>query len=144
MNDSRKGFHETFGNKRDLYVRAIEDCRDHQLAQALALLEREGSPLGNVRSVVRFFEKRAADAPSRGCLLANAFVEMCPHDEEVAELLRGVMELLREGLERSLHDARAVGELARGKSPERLSWALTNAMVGLAVTGYAGTLSMLD
>jgi len=52
--------------------------------------------------------------------------------------------------------AKASGELAASKSPQRLSRALTNAMVGLAVTGklnmgraelreiYAGTLSILD
>jgi TetR/AcrR family transcriptional repressor of nem operon len=131
-------------NKRDLYIRAIQSYREHQLAQGLALLEREGSPLENVRSVVRFFEARAANAPSRGCLLANALGEMCPHDAEITKLLRETIELLREGLERSLHAARARGELALGESPHNLSWALTNAMIGLAVTGYSGTLSMLE
>lgn len=135
---------DTFGNARDLYISAIEHYRDHQLSRALALLEREGSPLGNVRSVVRFFEELAADARGHGCPVIEAFVKMCPHDAEVAELLHETLELLSRSLERSLREARARGELAKEKSPQRLSWALTNAIVGLAVTGDAGTLSMLD
>jgi hypothetical protein len=69
---------------------------------------------------------------------------MCPHDAEIAQLLRETLELLRESVERSLHDARARGELAQEKSPQHLSWAFTNAMIGRAATGYAGTLTVLD
>ena len=66
------------------------------------------------------------------------------------------LELLRQGIENALSQAAARGELAPGKSPQSLSRALTNAMIGLAVTGKldvgrtelgeicAGTLSMLD
>ena len=65
-------------------------------------------------------------------------------------------EELRQGIEHSLHAAQARGELSRTKSAQGLSRALTNAMIGLAVSGklavgraeleqiYAGTLSMLD
>jgi TetR/AcrR family transcriptional repressor of nem operon len=144
MGISRQSRRETPGNERDVYVSAIEHYRDHQLSQALALLERGGSPLENLRSVVRFFEELAADARCRGYGLADALVRMCPHDAEIAKLLHETLELLRDGVERSLREARARGELAEGKSPQRLSRALTNAMIGLGVTGYAGTVNLLD
>jgi TetR/AcrR family transcriptional repressor of nem operon len=156
MGISRQSLYDTFGSKRDLYVGAIKHYRATQLSQALALLEREGSPVENVRSVVGFFEDLAADTRCRGCFVANALVEMGPHDAEIAMLLRETLETLRRGIERALYAAKASGELPRSKSPQRLSRALTNAMVGLAVTGklelgraelreiYAGTLSMLD
>ena len=156
MGISRQSLYDTFGNKRQLFVSAIEHYRATQLSQALALLERAGSPLENVRSVLRFFEDLAADRRCRGCLVANVLVELGPHDPEIAKLLHDTLELLRAAIERSLHEAQAHGELPREKSPEQLSRALTNAMIGIAVTGklgigraqlrdiYAGTLSMLD
>jgi TetR/AcrR family transcriptional repressor of nem operon len=156
MGISRQSLYDTFGSKRELYVSAIEHYRATQLSQALALLEREGSALENVRDVVGFFANLAADARCRGCFVANALVEMGPRDPEIAKTLHETLEILRAAVERALLDARARGELARTKSPERLSRALTNAMLGLAVTGrleidrgeveeiYAGTLSMLD
>jgi len=156
MGISRQSLYDTFGNKRALYIGAIKHYRATQLSQAQALLEREGSPLENVRSVVGFFEDLAADASCRGCFVANALVEMGPHDAEIARLLHETLESLRKGVERSLYEAQTRGELPPTKSPQRLSRALTNAMVGLAVTGklemgraelreiYAGTLSMLD
>ena len=57
--------------------------------------------------------------------------------------------------ERALRQAQARGELEPGKSPRQLSRALTNAMIGMAVTGrlegrqselrdiYQGTLGLL-
>lgn len=156
MGISRQSLYDTFGNKRELYVSAIRHYRETQLSQALGLLERDGSPLRNVRSALRFFQDLASDARCRGCFVANALVEMGPRDGEIASLLHETLELLRASIERSLREAQSQGELPPGKSPESLSRALTNAMIGLAVTGrlevgrselgdiYAGTLSMLD
>jgi TetR/AcrR family transcriptional repressor of nem operon len=156
MGISRQSLYDTFGNKRELFIRVIQHYRDTQLAKALALLQQEGSPLENVKAVVRFFERLAADQRHCGCLVANALVEVAPHDEEIADLLQDTLALLQSSVQRTLKQAQEAGELAAGKSPPQLSRALTNAMLGLAVTGklrlgpamlrdiYAGTLSMLD
>jgi hypothetical protein len=68
----------------------------------------------------------------------------------------GTLDLLQAVLEEALREAQASGKLAAAKSPAELSRALTNAVIGLAVTGRlqlqsdavgqidVGTLSMLD
>jgi TetR/AcrR family transcriptional repressor of nem operon len=154
MGISRQSLYDTFGNKRGLFLRAVQHYRATQLSQALALLEREGSPLANVRDVLAFFEQLALDADGRGCLVANALVEVSD-DAELAELLGETLELLRAGIERALREAQKCGELSEGKSPPELSHTLINAMLGLAVMGrlrpeprvvrdvYAGTLGLL-
>lgn len=157
MGISRQSLYDTFGSKRDLFLRVLEHYRTTQLARALALLERPGSRVENVKAVVRFFESLGADPSCRGCLVANALVEFGPSgDREIEGILRETLELLQQGLERALGEAQAAGELPPGKSPHPLSRALTNAMVGMAVIGrirmeqsvlaavYAGTLCMLD
>jgi TetR/AcrR family transcriptional repressor of nem operon len=155
MDISRQSLYDTFGNKRSLFIRAISHYRDTQLVHALALLEREGSPLENVKDVVRFFQQLASDRRCRGCLVANALVELGPHDAEIAELLRSILLLLQGSVEQALHRAQEQGELDPSRSPGELSRALTNAAMGMAVTGKlplqestlrdicAGTLSML-
>ena len=64
MRISRWSLHNTFGNKRSLFMRSIEHYRATQLSEALALLEREDSPLDNVRGVLGFFRDLALDAGS--------------------------------------------------------------------------------
>jgi TetR/AcrR family transcriptional repressor of nem operon len=155
MGISRQSLYDTFGSKRELFIRTIEHYRATQLTGALALLAREASPLQNVKDVLRFFEQLAADARCRGCLVANALVEMGPHDAEIAQLLRDTLELLRRSIQQALREAQRLGELPEDRSPQQLSRALTNAAMGMAVTGrlgmgpavlrdvYAGTLAIL-
>jgi TetR/AcrR family transcriptional repressor of nem operon len=156
MGIARQSLYDTFGNKRQLFIRAIEHYRDTRLAGALAMLEREGSPTKNVKDVVKFFEQLALDKRARGCLVANSLVELGPHDREIRELLARTLGLLENGIAKALRKAKRLRELPAGRSPRALARALTNSLVGMAVTGklalgkatvadiYAGTLSMLE
>ncbi len=155
MGIARQSLYDTFGNKRQLFIRTIEHYRDTRLAGALALLERDGSPTQNVKDVVRFFERLALDKRARGCLVANALVELGPHDAEIRELLTQTLGLLEKGIVKALRQAQRAGELPAGRSPRAVARALTNALIGMAVTGklalgkaavediYDGTLTML-
>ena len=155
MQISRQSLYDTFGNKRALFLRTIEHYKGTQLSQALALLERDRPPLENVTAVVHFFRELASDDRCRGCLVANALVEMAPRDAEIAAVLGETLDLLQSALEGALSQAQAQGALGPAKSPRTLSLAITNAMLGMAVTGklegrranlgeiYDGTLALL-
>jgi len=155
MGIARQSLYDTFGNKRQLFIRAIEHYRNTRLASALALLERDRSPARNVKDVVRFFERLALDKRARGCLVANSLVELGPHDPELRELLAETLGLLEKGLEKALRRAQRLGELPARRSPRATARALTNALIGMAVSGklalgktsvqdiYTGTLAML-
>jgi TetR/AcrR family transcriptional repressor of nem operon len=156
MGIARQSLYDTFGSKRLLFIRTIEHYRDTRLAGALAMLERDGSPKKNVKDVVKFFERLALDKRARGCLVANSLVELGPHDREIRELLAQTLGLLEAGIAKALRKAKRLRELPAGRSPRALARALTNSLVGMAVTGklalgkatvadiYAGTLSMLE
>ncbi len=135
MGISRQSLYDTFGNKRRLFIRVIEHYRVTQLAHALALLERDGSRVENVKAVFRFFEDLALDERGRGCLVANALVEVGPHDPEIAELLRRTLGVLQDGIRRALEQAEERGELSSDLSPLRLSRVLVSALIGLVVMG---------
>lgn len=156
MGIGRQSMYDTFGSKRDLFLRTILHYRDTRLKEALATLDRPQSPLQNVADVLRYFERLAQDKESKGCFVANSLVEVNTHDEEIVALLKETLGALEDGILKALRCAQAEGELPPGKSPRALARALTNAIVGMAVTGklglsnasvsdiYAGTLSMLE
>jgi TetR/AcrR family transcriptional repressor of nem operon len=156
MGIARQSLYDTFGNKRQLFIKTIEHYRNTRLASAIALLERGGSPIENVRDVVRFFERLALDKRARGCLVANSLVEVGSQDSEIRELLAETLGMLESAIAKALRRAQRAGELPAGRSPRALARALTNALVGMAVTGklrqskdtvrdiYAGTLAMLS
>jgi TetR/AcrR family transcriptional repressor of nem operon len=157
MGISRQSLYDTFGNKRALFIRVLDHYKTTRLSEALALLERDRPHLENVKAVVRFFETLGEDPECRGCLVANSLIELGPgEDEEISSLLRTTLEALQGAIEASLRSAQTTGELGPRKSPGQIARALTNSLVGMAVTGrlqtgpadlqdvYAGTLSMLD
>lgn len=155
MGIARQSLYDTFGNKRQLFIKTIEHYRNTRLASALALLERDGSPTQNVKDLVRFFEQLALDKRARGCLVANSLVEVGSQDSEIRELLAQTLGLLEKSISKALRRARRAGELPAGRSPRAIARALTNALIGMAVTGklgqnkstvqdiYTGTLMML-
>jgi TetR/AcrR family transcriptional repressor of nem operon len=155
MGIARQSLYDTFGNKRQLFIKTIEHYRDTRLASALALLERDGSPVQNVKDVVRFFEQLALDKRARGCFVANSLVEVGSQDSEIRELLAQTLGLLENSISKALRRARRAGELSAVRSPRAIARALTNALIGMAVTGklgqnkstvqdiYTGTLTML-
>jgi TetR/AcrR family transcriptional repressor of nem operon len=155
MGIARQSLYDTFGNKRQLFIKTIEHYRDTRLARALALLERDGSPVQNVKDVVRFFEQLALDKRARGCLVANSLVEVGSQDSEIRELLAHTLGLLENSISKALRRAQRAGELPAGRSPRAIARALTNALIGMAVSGklrqnkstvqdiYIGTLTML-
>jgi TetR/AcrR family transcriptional repressor of nem operon len=87
--------------------------------------------------------------------VANSLVEIGPHDKEIRELLAETLGLLEKSILKALRQAQRLGELPAERSPRAIARALTNALVGMAVTGklalsrsavediYAGTLAML-
>src|SRR5690606_32808721 len=111
MGISRQSLYDTFGSKRALFLRTIEHYRATQLRHALELLEREGSPRANVEAVLTFFADLASDPSGRGCLVANALVEVAQRDPELAALLEETLDLLRNGLRAALERAREKGEI---------------------------------
>jgi len=155
MGIARQSLYDTFGDKRRLFIRTIEHYRNTRLAGALALLERPGSASQNVKDLVRFFEQLALDKRARGCLVANSLVEIGPQDTEIRELLSQTLGLLEKSILKALRRAQRDGELPAQRSPRAIARALTNALIGMAVTGklaqskatvediYAGTLTML-
>ena len=156
MGISRQSLYDTFGNKRALFLRTLEHYQKTQLVEGLALLTRDGSPVENVKALLRFFDALARDSRARGCFVANTLVELGPHDAEIAAVVRGILATLQGAIEANLIDAKRAGELAPHKQPDELAAALLNAVLGIAVAGrlahdpnesplvLAGTLRMLD
>jgi TetR/AcrR family transcriptional repressor of nem operon len=152
----RQTIYSAFGNKRGLFIAVINHYRDTHLRPVLEMLAREETPLQNVYDALRFFGNLALDKRARGCLIANALVEAGNDDPEIRKILEETLSMLEKALLIALERARDMGDLSTNKKPVSLSRALTNSMIGMAVTGrlgkksdvladiYSGTLEMLS
>lgn len=128
----RQSLYNTFGDKRGLYLRALENWGRREVDGKLALLAAEGSPLENVRTLVRGWAAMASSCPSEGCLTVTAIVEN-RSDPEAAEVVERQVERLESGFREALERALAQGELKEGTRPERIARLLTTAVYGIGL-----------
>ena len=128
----RQSLYNAFGDKRGLYMAALERYGQREVDSRIALLEAEGSPLENLRTVIRGWAALATQCPSDGCLTAVAIVETRDDPEALAVVEKHV-DRLEQGFRRTLERAQENGELTLTASPLRLARALTSTCYGLGV-----------
>ncbi|KUL53739.1 TetR/AcrR family transcriptional regulator [Streptomyces sp. NRRL S-1521] len=137
----RASIYATFGNKHDLYLKALERYVQIQDPRLLADLSRPGPALPAVREVVRRFggEAGSGEGGRRGCFVTNTAAELGPHDEAAARRVERSWEHLETLLHSALVRARAQGELPADRDPLTLARMLLVLMQGLRVVGKASS-----
>lgn len=133
---ARAGLYEAFGNKHDLYVAALERYAVERDKSVVEMLERPGSPMGNVRAVLERYATGAREDPLRkGCLVVNSAVELAERDTTVASLVERSWRTVAGALTTALTVAQDAGEIPRARSPQSLAHMIVVFLQGLQVLG---------
>lgn len=128
----RQSLYKTFGDKRQLYLKVLDHYGHRELDGMLALLEVEGSPLENVRTLLRSFASLATTCPSAGCMTVSAMVEN-RDDGEAMALVAAQVNRFEAGLARALTRAQEQGEIRAEAQPLQLARLLTTATYGMGL-----------
>lgn len=136
MGIQKASLYGTFGDKRELYLRALRSYQQESLA---ALEQRLGAPGSPKAAIGAFVLGLAAQACTkmgkRGCFCVNANIELAPHDTEVATILRQHSERVEALFAAALRRAKAAGELPRGADCDQLATFLFGIVVAVNVLG---------
>lgn len=135
MGIQRGSIYNTFGDKRALFLSAIEHYGDEVTSKTLKVLEAKGSPTENIKKFFNTIVSTPSDRRSRGCLISNTVVELAPHDEEVAKVVRGIMKKIQAAFLKCLDKAVELEELPKDTNTKVLSNFLATSTHGLIVTG---------
>ena len=139
MGLGRGSFYDTYGDKRALFLAALDRFEKNRTTWALEVLETSLSPVAGIEEVFgRTLESLVGYEPRRGCLLANSAVELAPHDPEVAAHISGYVRRLEGAFEDALERARKMGEIPKGSKPTALARFLVTSLHGLRVMARAG------
>ncbi|MFF9277923.1 TetR/AcrR family transcriptional regulator [Streptomyces griseosporeus] len=137
----RASVYATYGNKRDLYLKALDRYGELRCSPLTRELSAPGPALPAVRAVVRRFAAEAADEASRarGCLVTNTAAELAPHDSAAARRVESSWTHLETLLHSALLRAQAQGELPEERDPRALARMLLVLLQGLRVVGKASS-----
>ena len=135
MGIGRKSLYDTFGNKRQLFIKALQLYSDSVVGQIFNELNKKGSALGNVRRLMRSLEEDHSLPESMGCLLGVSMAQ-CPSDDgEMAGILRRHVKGIEEAFYKAFKRARDSGELDRKTNIRDLARLFMGIAQGLALVG---------
>ena len=139
MNLNRGSLYDTFGDKRQLFLKVIDRYCHGFVGEKFSLLDQPGPALPTVRRFIHgMIEGGLADPQRRGCLIANTIMELSPHEKEIAGTLRQVLTMAEDAFFRVLARAKRQGELRSDQDPRALARFLTTMMQGTIVMIKAG------
>lgn len=123
-----------FGNKRALYLTAIDTYFEESITQLKAMLTGEGTPLQRIHELFMYTVGDTCRKDSHGCMLINTLLETPADDEELRKRLVKMFRVLELDIKNVLMEAADCGELAPGKDPATQAKLLINNIYGLRVS----------
>jgi TetR/AcrR family transcriptional repressor of nem operon len=85
---SRSSLYDTFGDKRQLFLKALHRYQKEQGGAWLAKAEKSNATLPFLREMFETaIQEISEDSLSRGCFMVNTSVELAAHDPEVAQIV---------------------------------------------------------
>ena len=88
MGISGPSLYNAFGDKRALFVAALERYLDHSTRERIKRLETTLPPKKAIhRFIGEIIERSLSDSERRGCFLINSALEVAPHDPELGALI---------------------------------------------------------
>lgn len=132
MGIGRASIYNAFGNKRALFLSALEYyvCN----GGALQGVRMPDSPRLAIVTAFRTIVERAVTGEScDGCLVVNTALELAPHDDEIAQIVNGIF-VQQEALFRTyLERAMACGEVPQTLDPSRTAQMLLALSIAVLV-----------
>ena len=152
MRIGRQSLYDTFGDKRSLFLEALRAYFGEQGARVITRLRAPGSPQENLRAVFAQWEQMLEEMGPFGCLMGNTAVELGPHDEEAAEIVRAGFARVRQEVAETIRRGQQTGEIRAG-DPDELASLIVVAIQGAALftkvepgreTGHAALEAFLE
>jgi TetR/AcrR family transcriptional repressor of nem operon len=138
MGINRASMYGAFGDKRRLFLAAMDRYVAKVSASRLADLRRPGSAKAAIR---RYFQRRvefsAGDGRRLGCLLTNAAIEMAPRDPTIEARLQRAFGAVDAAFGRVIRRGQMRGEIDQRKSARAIARFLVGATQGIRVLARA-------
>ncbi|KWR90261.1 TetR/AcrR family transcriptional regulator [Cupriavidus sp. IDO] len=138
MGMTQPSLYNAFGDKRSLFLRALDGYLDLTVRERIARLESTQPP---VAAITGYFhesiERSLADPQHRGCLLVNTALEATQDDPTLQQKVADEFLEIRSFFHRRLVAAQQAGEIAATVVPDDAASHLLAVLLGLRVLARA-------
>jgi TetR/AcrR family transcriptional repressor of nem operon len=135
----RQSLYDTFGDKRTLFLRALERYSKWNADHLIVILRTPDSGLEAIRAFLQaVVELLTPPGPRKACLVANSILEIGQADAEISARCLRNQTAVTDGLRYALSRAAERGELPRDFSVEAGATLLMAQVYGLALLAKGG------
>ena len=83
--------YNAYGDKRALFITALERYANRSMRERIARLEASGRPKQAIEAfLAEIIDRSLKDRARKGCLLVNSALDVAPHDAEIGKVGRGL------------------------------------------------------
>ncbi|MFD2148247.1 TetR/AcrR family transcriptional regulator [Mucilaginibacter antarcticus] len=137
---SRSSLYDTFGDKHQLYIKALDTYQKNYGGQLCTLIrESQTAEMAIHDLLAMVVNDLLADKQQRGCFMVNAGIELANHDTEVNQLICQTQNQLEDTFLSVIERGQASGEISPNKNPLALARFLNNTVKGLQVSAKSST-----
>src|ERR1700710_2551666 len=124
--------YNAFGDKRTLFTQCLDRYLDANMRARIARVEKTLPPRQAIEAFLTEIVERSMES-RLGCLLANAALEVAPHDTDIADVVAERMGELEAFFRRCVVAARKDGSISRDADPEDAARLFLITVMGLRV-----------
>jgi TetR/AcrR family transcriptional regulator, transcriptional repressor for nem operon len=137
---SRSSIYDTFGDKHQLYLKALCTYRQAAIATRDKILNAPVPAKAALRQLMDLtIDQMTRDKQHKGCFLVNSAVENAPHDKETNAIVCQNDQEVENAFYEVIKRGQTNGEIASKKDPRALARFLFNNIVGIQVTAKSAT-----
>jgi len=138
MDIGRQSMYDTFGDKRELFLKALELYVTESVQSIGVELDRSGSALSAVRTALVTFAERKDLSSSEGCMGLNAIGEFGQRDPDVTRITRNAARTQRQNLMKVFARAKIQGEVDADADLEGMADFFESTLAGIRIAAKAG------
>jgi TetR/AcrR family transcriptional repressor of nem operon len=132
---SRSSLYDTFGDKHQLYMKALAFYEQGYGARLDVLIkEAPTSKIAIQRLLELVVENLLEDKQRKGCFMVNAGVELANHDSEVSTLLCQHEQQMEKAFLKAIKRGQKDGEISTQQNAQALARFLNNTVKGMQVS----------
>jgi TetR/AcrR family transcriptional repressor of nem operon len=134
MGINRGSLYDTFGSKRELFLKALKHYQATYQGPKVAAAARGRTPRETIGALFDSLVSEALGDTGRcGCLLVNTALELAPHDAEIARVVAAGLRDIESFFRATIENGQEIGEIPRRVEAAEVARALLGMMVGLRV-----------
>jgi TetR/AcrR family transcriptional repressor of nem operon len=138
MRISRQSLYDTFGDKRQLYLEALQQYIANSIGAQIRALNSGTAVLSGLEAALLTFAAKSGATESPGCMGIGATCEFGVSDREVTALIATADKTLQSCLERRIREAKASGEISAEVDPRAAAQFIKATFAGIKIAARGG------